>query len=171
MNKTITAKEKGTYILILFMDRETSITIGSLGEQIVPRGYYLYIGSALGGLVPRLRRHLRREKKIRWHIDYLLLHARVQEVWWHCGRDRLECSWALDLFARFGGKGVSRFGSSDCRCPTHLIYTGARKPSPILRRKLEGAPLGCLTVRHFLHQVRVSSNIEPIAPGKDGFRR
>ncbi|MBE0415436.1 MAG: GIY-YIG nuclease family protein [Dehalococcoidia bacterium] len=119
--------EKGTYALIIALKRETTITVGKLGrrggenEIAFPAGYYIYVGSARGGLYPRVSRHLREGKRLRWHIDYLLEHAKVAEVWWT--EDSQECLWAC------AAKGmpharilVPGFGSSDCRCPAHLIY-------------------------------------------------
>jgi len=40
----------------------------------IPRGVYLYVGSArgFGGLKARVARHLRAVKKVHWHVDYLL---------------------------------------------------------------------------------------------------
>jgi Uri superfamily endonuclease len=36
------------YTLILFVSKETTATIGRLGKQRFPMGYYSYAGSALG---------------------------------------------------------------------------------------------------------------------------
>jgi len=55
----------GVYMLILFVSKETTVTIGRLGKQKFPRGYYSYAGSALGkgtGLKHRISRHLRKKK-------------------------------------------------------------------------------------------------------------
>ena len=38
----------GVYTLILFVSKETSVTIGRLGKQRFSMGYYSYAGSALG---------------------------------------------------------------------------------------------------------------------------
>jgi len=119
--------EKGTYALIISLEMEASIAVGKLGRFTFPKGYYIYAGSALGGLRQRVQRHLRggggegSTKKLRWHIDYLLQHAKVVEVWYI--EDSRECLWAST--AREMPQGqilVPGFGSSDCRCPSHLIY-------------------------------------------------
>ena len=122
---------KGTYVLVLRLEGSEEITIGKLGTFTFPSGYYLYVGSALGpgGLEARLARHRRRGKKLRWHIDYLLERARLVEVWGVASTDRLECLWAQAARQLPGAEiPVPGFGSSDCRCPSHLIYL-ARKPS------------------------------------------
>ena len=36
------------------------------------KGCYGYMGSALNGLEQRVRRHLSTQKKLHWHVDYLL---------------------------------------------------------------------------------------------------
>lgn len=137
---------KGTYALVLHLERRQKITVGKLGTFNFPAGYYIYVGSALGpgGLEARLARHRpsttlrqssgqgsghrRREKKLHWHIDYLLERAQLVEVWSMASTDRLECLWARAARELPGSAiPVPGFGSSDCRCPSHLIYL-ARKP-------------------------------------------
>jgi len=115
------------------------ITVGKLGTVTFPAGYYLYVGSALGpgGLEARLARHRpstssgqrRCDKKLHWHIDYLLEHAQLVEVWSAATEDKLECLWAQVARELPDSEvTVPGFGSSDCRCPSHLIYL-TRKPS------------------------------------------
>jgi Uri superfamily endonuclease len=122
---------KGTYALILYLEHGEEITVGKLGTFAFPAGYYLYLGSALGpgGLEARLARHRRRNKKLRWHIDYLLEHAQLVEVWSTPSTDKLECCWAQAARQLPGSEiPVPGFGSSDCHCPSHLIHL-ARKPA------------------------------------------
>jgi Uri superfamily endonuclease len=123
------ASSCGTYALILFLSRAQTIRIGKLGAFKFPRGYYLYIGSALNGLAARLARHLRSDKRRFWHIDYFLQHAHIKEVWAHSGKERLECLWARAALTLPRARVVApRFGASDCDCPAHLIYLGAALP-------------------------------------------
>lgn len=123
-------KTRGTYALILHLSRAQTIRIGARGEFKFPRGHYLYIGSAMNGLTARLARHLRSEKKLRWHIDYFLQHAQVKEVWTHQGDERIECVWARAALAMPYARVIApRFGASDCDCATHLVYFAKRLPS------------------------------------------
>ena len=118
-------KSCGTYALILELDQETVITVGRLGTFRFPAGYYAYVGSALGsgGLAARLARHRRQDKRTRWHIDYVLAHARIVDVRVDESGQRLECTWARALLSRPGAQIVApRLGSSDCACPSHLVY-------------------------------------------------
>ena len=122
---------RGIYALVLHLEHREEITVGKLGTFTFPPGYYLYVGSALGpgGLEARLARHRRRAKKLRWHVDYLLAHAQLMEVWSTASTDRLECLWAQTAQALPGTEiRVPGFGSSDCRCLSHLIYL-ERKPT------------------------------------------
>ena len=131
------AVEKGTYALLLAIEKEVPIAVGRLGTFTFPRGYYLYLGSAQGGLDARVKRHLRREKRLRWHIDYLLEHAEVVEVWYAQGDESQECLWcriAQEMpQAEIPALG---FGSSDCRCPSHLIYFSFLPSFHSFQRKL-----------------------------------
>lgn len=83
----------------------------------------------MNGLVARIVRHLRSDKKRHWHIDYFLEHAQIKELWTHQGKDRFECVWAQAALALPNARVIApRFGSSDCTCPTHLLYFGKRVP-------------------------------------------
>ena len=72
MNK----KTSGSYILLLDLDNNLEIPVGKLGNISFQKGHYVYVGSALNGLDARIKRHLRKHKKIHWHIDYLLKEKR-----------------------------------------------------------------------------------------------
>ncbi len=123
------------------------MTVGRLGSFDFPAGLYLYTGSALNGLEGRINRHLRRDKKLHWHIDYLLGAAEVVEVWWMAGEERWECRWATAIRNRGGSLVVTRFGSSDCRCPAHLLRLADREMLELARQELDAetgnGPLGC----------------------------
>ncbi|MBU7005001.1 MAG: DUF123 domain-containing protein [Theionarchaea archaeon] len=84
-------------------------------------GIYCYVGSAFGpgGLKARVSRHLRHEKPLRWHIDYLTTSSHFVPRKVFASDKRAECDLAFLLAEIF--RGHSGFGSSDCRCPTHLF--------------------------------------------------
>jgi Uri superfamily endonuclease len=115
------AVDPGIYALLIYVPYDLSLNIGQLGTVEFKRGYYAYVGSALGGISARVRRHLRMEKKVHWHIDHLLLHARAVDVVAARGRGRKECTVAAELSKRLPG--VKGFGSSDCDCESHLFYS------------------------------------------------
>ncbi len=131
------AKEKGTYALLLALHSDTAVTVGHLGTFTLPAGYYLYIGSGRGGLFQRLRRHLQAEKKLRWHIDYLRQQADVIEVWYLISEQALECIWAQAALALPQARiPIPGFGSSDCRCRSHLVYYPSPPEFELFRDKL-----------------------------------
>jgi Uri superfamily endonuclease len=113
---------KGTYCLIIFNTKEKEILIGKLGKIRFQKGSYVYIGSAMNYLIPRLKRHLTKDKKIHWHIDYLLKSKdiAIEEIIFNIGEERVECDLAKRI-AKYG-KELANFGSSDCNCNSHLIY-------------------------------------------------
>jgi Uri superfamily endonuclease len=114
---------KGTYALVLVLQKDTAISVGRLGTCSFPAGYYIYLGSALGGLFPRVRRHIRGGGRNHWHIDYLRRHAVVVEVWYKVSDERLECSWQVATMEMpSAGMPVDGFGSSGCTCRSHLVH-------------------------------------------------
>uniref|UniRef100_UPI000B7C8CCB GIY-YIG nuclease family protein n=1 Tax=Candidatus Entotheonella palauensis TaxID=93172 RepID=UPI000B7C8CCB len=95
--------------------------IGRLGIARLPRGYYIYAGSAQGGLAKRLHRHVHGASTYHWHIDYLRSQARVLAWCAFAGHHYPECTLARTLLT-WGDVVCPRFGASDCSCPAHLVY-------------------------------------------------
>ena len=112
---------KGIYVLHIHLPEEQEITLGRRQNVRFLSGYYAYIGSALNGLNSRLNRHLSKDKKFHWHIDYLLEKAFIRQIITSETEDRIECALAQALLRRFDF--VSGFGASDCRCSSHLIFS------------------------------------------------
>ena len=111
-----------TYQLRIHVARPLRIAIGRLGEFDFPAGRYVYTGSAKRNFEARVARHLRREKALRWHIDYLLIApgVTVTEI---IRSQAGEC----DLNqATPGDIPVPGFGASDWKhgCGSHLKYLG-----------------------------------------------
>ncbi|MFC2071069.1 GIY-YIG nuclease family protein [Chloroflexota bacterium] len=121
---------KGSYILVLGLLEGQDITVGSLGSINFSGGYYAYVGSALGGLETRLNRHLRRDKKLHWHIDYLLKKATINNIITCRTGERIECDITQTLGRRF--ESVLGFGSSDCKCRSHLFFSTGEMEQEIL---------------------------------------
>jgi sugar fermentation stimulation protein A len=115
-------KDRGSYLLLIRLQRKSAIKAGRLPECVLPAGYYLYVGSAMRSLSSRLARHRRREKKIHWHIDHLT--ARASHILPLAIRssERQECAIA-EALSSIMQPGQREFGSSDCGCPTHLFFS------------------------------------------------
>ena len=118
-----------SYQLHIDVERPVRCRVGRLGEFDFPAGRYVYTGSARRGLEARIARHLRQDKTLRWHIDYLLAApgVRVRSV---TRSSRPECHWNQATRGRLVARG---FGASDCRagCDAHLKWQGlaaARSP-------------------------------------------
>lgn len=113
--------DSGAYQLILRLALPATISVGALGSHRFPSGVYIYTGRASRGLSKRIERHLRKEKKLRWHIDYLVGLARIEGIRIYPHKSDQECSinnrTVRGLHGSFPVKG---FGSSDCRCASHL---------------------------------------------------
>ena len=121
----------GIYTLLLLVSEEVTLTVGKLGKQNFPRGYYVYTGSALGkgatSLKQRIARHLKKEKPRFWHIDYLLAdeNVSVEAVIAAETNKKMECAINSHIKGIEGAEiPVKGFGASDCRknCGSHLLY-------------------------------------------------
>lgn len=131
--------ESGIYRLVLFLPHAHSTHMKTFGCVRFPPGYYVYTGSALGGLAKRLKRHLRPKKRFHWHIDYLLVAAEIKEIQilfteesiepQNSSKERCECFWARQVLSKPNATVVAlRFGASDCRCASHLAFFGVDAP-------------------------------------------
>lgn len=119
----------GTYVLLLQLTTNETITVGKLGECDFPMGWYTYIGSAFGpgGLMARIKHHLQPTDNPHWHIDYLRQKAVLMEIWLSPDTERREEDW-VDLMVDIPGAValVEGFGASDTSRETHLFYFDVR---------------------------------------------
>ncbi|MBE2279193.1 MAG: GIY-YIG nuclease family protein [Ignavibacteriaceae bacterium] len=114
---------KGIYICIFKLDFEQDINVGKMGLHFFKKGFYLYVGSAFGGggLKARILRHSEKSTKIHWHIDYLKSLSSFVGCYIKLTDLTEEHKTASHLSELFEIP-VKGFGSSDCKCSTHLFY-------------------------------------------------
>jgi len=112
---------KGIYVLLISISKGISVNVGALGTVTFEKGLYAYVGSAQSGLEKRVERHLGRAKRKFWHIDYLLdsVGVKVLKVFWAEALKLEECQISRKIAER--GIPIRGFGSSDCRCESHLF--------------------------------------------------
>jgi Uri superfamily endonuclease len=112
---------KGIYSILVKLDKPASLETRSGRIFTLKKGFYGYVGSALGGIEKRIDRHLNIEKKHYWHIDFLLDYARIEKVICAETDQDKECLVAQALSRSLPS--VSGFGCSDCRCFSHLFFS------------------------------------------------
>ncbi|MCX7974476.1 MAG: DNA/RNA nuclease SfsA [Candidatus Aminicenantes bacterium] len=114
-------RDRGVYLLLIKVEEETTLSVGHLGNIPFRPGYYIYVGSAKKNLQARLNRHRRHQKKLFWHIDYLLAKAKLCHLLPIRSATDLECTLADRL--SYLAKPIFSFGCSDCHCPSHLFFS------------------------------------------------
>lgn len=125
------------YALVIRADR--SARVGRLG-LLRFRGTYAYVGSAMGKTARgRIQRHMdiaagRRTGGF-WHVDRLLLIGDLKAVVRAETTERRECAVASRM-DRVAAEAVPRFGSSDCRCKSHLFRLDANDPIGAVSRAM-----------------------------------
>jgi Uri superfamily endonuclease len=130
----------GCYQLLIRLSEGISLQVGRLGEFFFPAGYYIYTGRAKRALSSRIRRHLAKNKRKKWHIDYLTSSPEAEVVQLAVYSDLDECRHHREAALLPGARViVSGFGSADCRrgCSAHLLYY----PNPIDFYPLQVSPL------------------------------
>jgi histidyl-tRNA synthetase len=113
----------GAYVLVIDLAETVAFETAATVSVTLLAGRYGYCGSArgAGGIGARVRRHLRRDKAVHWHVDRLTAAGRVTAV--HAAPGGSECGLLHRLLAVPGVTiPAAGFGSSDCRrCPAHLV--------------------------------------------------
>lgn len=138
----------GAYVLIIRVARVVHIRLGRLGDYELVPGFYAYVGSACGrgGIRDCVDQHLASASDPIEHIDILLSHAELVEVWYAVSDRRLVGEWASSLAAAPGfQQPIPRFGSSDYhRSRTNHLFFCRKYPQfqwfkTIIRDRFEDA--------------------------------
>jgi sugar fermentation stimulation protein A len=111
--------ESGCYLLQMNLGESVAVRVGALGEMSFAAGRYLYVGRALRALPARIARHRRREKRLRWHIDYFLAVSVLEAI--HVTTCTDEEAIAFALLGHSDMEVIDGFGASDSRCSGHLF--------------------------------------------------
>ena len=128
-------KVAGAYVLVIELAADLTLQNKRFAGTILPKGTYLYCGSAKGpgGIAARVKRHCKATKKPHWHVDELTSNGagRVVSVLVVPGGN--ECELRAHLQGPDGGIPAPGFGSSDCAsCQSHLIGWSARDVTDIM---------------------------------------
>ncbi|MCF8241186.1 MAG: GIY-YIG nuclease family protein [Melioribacteraceae bacterium] len=118
----------GVYLLELKLEDNFLFSTGKFSGLKIPKGFYYYAGSAQKNLKQRVRRHLRKNKTIYWHIDHLTcgMKTKITSIYLLPGNDKsVECEIVRflrdELLLTFP---LAGFGNSDCRnCKSHLLFS------------------------------------------------
>jgi len=116
----------GVYTFVFEILEKRRISVGSLLYIDFDEGLYVYVGSARGpgGLRKRIARHASKQKRVRWHIDYLTVdpHVVPRAAVYAVTEDDLEEEIARALMeSRIMVPTVKGFGCSDKKSFTHLF--------------------------------------------------
>lgn len=117
----------GIYFLLIRNNKGHSLKIKNK-DYFFPRGFYVYVGSAQKNLCQRIERHRRKEKKKRWHIDYLLEFAKIIEVKIITNQQKAKEQFYAEKWIEVADFiPVPKFGASDSKAKTHLIGFKTKK--------------------------------------------
>lgn len=117
---------KGTYLLLIEVKKNARIKVGKLGYVSFKKGYYCYVGSAVGNsanIPNRILRHLKKKKKKHWHIDYLLSKPYVKIKGLFIFPEKRKEEEISHKIGRMADSTIKGFGSSDCKkCKGNLHF-------------------------------------------------
>lgn len=137
MQKTI---DSGIYLLVLESNEDFYISNKNFTNYKFKKGFYYYVGSAQRNLTARIQRHLKEEKKIKWHIDFLTTNKNIKIIDVICFENEtkeFECILSLKIENQIRNiEIIENFGNSDCKiCKTHLYYTQKRHTRELIKLK------------------------------------
>ena len=113
------------YTIYLELAEDQFISVGKLGAFPFQKGIYVYVGSAKKNIKQRIERHKKTNKKFHWHFDYLRAHGTITRIITYDDSFK-ECELAENIRKREKAViPIKGFGSSDCKCRSHLLYLGS----------------------------------------------
>lgn len=112
----------------MYAGKNFTAELKRFGSVKLSAGYYYYIGSAQKNLQQRIDRHLKKEKKLFWHIDYLTTNPSlsIKNIITFSHKEKsYECVLVNRLSMKYNLLyPIKKFGNSDCRnCESHLLYS------------------------------------------------
>lgn len=110
---------KGSYFLVIKVERDKSVRT-KRREFPLKAGYYVYVGSAMNSLGKRVERHFKKDKKLHWHIDFLLKESELLRAYLIPSDTKIEEKLSREV-SKFG-KPVKGFGASDLKINSNLYY-------------------------------------------------
>ncbi|NJF24996.1 DUF123 domain-containing protein [Thermococcus sp. Bubb.Bath] len=134
---------KGSYFLVIRLGEDKTVRTKAR-EFPLKAGYYVYVGSAMNSLEKRVARHFSREKKLHWHIDYLLKEAELLRAYLVPSEERLEERLSVEV-SKFG-EPAEGFGAGDVSVSTNLYHFN-QEPDNVLIRILKDMRLRWKTVK------------------------
>ncbi|PIQ09169.1 MAG: endonuclease III [Ignavibacteriales bacterium CG18_big_fil_WC_8_21_14_2_50_31_20] len=131
--------DSGIYILELFAKENFLIANNKFNNVTFPKGFYYYIGSAQKNLKSRIYRHLAKQKKIHWHIDFLSTHKslKISNVFVIPNALKVvEAEIANSFVEYFNAKIIAEgFGNSDTKeTKTHLFFKNKQLSNSVFEK-------------------------------------
>ncbi len=119
---------QGIYILELFSPTTIRLNHKKFADKTLPKGYLFYVGSAQKNFIKRIERHITKNKKLHWHIDYLTTRSEIKLerifIFPNATKEN-ECKLVSNLANIFHLEyPLIGFGNSDCNnCKSHLLFS------------------------------------------------
>ncbi|MFN4201162.1 DUF123 domain-containing protein [Fervidobacterium riparium] len=104
--------------MLIKIKTQTELKISKNCWDLMP-GLYAYVGSAMNNIEKRILRHLRKNKRKHWHIDYLTEFGEVICAVMFPSENRIEETISKMLSKRF--EPIPGFGASDLDVDTNLF--------------------------------------------------
>ncbi|WP_457752851.1 GIY-YIG nuclease family protein [Thermococcus sp.] len=110
---------RGSYFLVIKVERDMIVQT-KRKEFSLKAGYYVYVGSAMNSIEKRVERHFKKDKKLHWHIDFLLKESELLRAYLIPSDAKIEEELSMEV-SKFG-KPIEGFGASDLKINSNLYY-------------------------------------------------
>ena len=113
--------DRGTYVVVINVKKPLETIVGALGKKNFEPGIYVYVGSAMNSISKRVKRHMEKFKKLRWHLDYLTTRPEVEVIGAFAFYDeKIEEKVSLEFSKKY--EFIEGFGASDMRRVSSNLY-------------------------------------------------
>ena len=125
--------DRGTYIMLFYVNCAQTIDMGDYGKRQFQPGYYAYVSSEDNELKSRIERHKRRRKRCSCQRDYLRNYSVIDMVW-PIRASEDECCLINNAVKKLAEGEIENFDSLYCDCNSHLHFF---KENPRLKREFQ----------------------------------
>jgi sugar fermentation stimulation protein A len=125
--------DRGSYIMLFFIEHELTIEMGDYGKRLFQAGYYAYVAYEKNELKSRIERHKRKRKRCNNQRDFLRNNSKIDMVW-PIRASVDDCCRINRAVKNLADNVIENFDSLFCNCDSHLHFF---KKNPRLKREFQ----------------------------------
>jgi len=125
--------DRGSYIMLFFIEQDQIIDMGDYGKRLFQAGYYAFVAYEDNDLKKRIERHKRRRKRCNNQRDFLRTNSKIDMIW-PIRASENDCCRINRAVKKLADDVIENFDSLFCSCDSHLHFF---RENPRLKREFQ----------------------------------